>query len=577
MSFLSKLIPIINIYGLSFPLRYKQKSKFTTKIGFILTILTLISIITVILIFLIEIFTYNVFSIIQNSEQTYGKKILNLSKVPILIGFINNSGHPIKIDPSYVNITLEKKEYYPELNKEEKMILRKESKLIKLENCDLNIHFNNNSNIINMIKYYEYNNYLCPVPGQNLSIGGRFGDSIFGYDMLQINLIKCENNSYINYCKSKEEMEFFFNNSYMSIIYLSDAVNHYDVNNPIKRNFRSEVFLIVSNTMKRYYYYFSPGIYKSDKGFLFKNEEIFNFFEYQNTIIDFVDNDEQNIYSGKTLIEITFTCMDRFIHYQRNYQKIQNCFGNIGGWIRIILIVCQFFSDFFSEKIFLLDIVNTIFPPLEHDKKIKRSLTNKFFKDFKSHVENKSYNEYNKSENNTNENNLIQLINNNNNNNNTNNILNNIFNNVSNINKNIKNKNKINKFDSISMKAQNYINTNNNLINYKIKKDQSNYELNNGSINLEEKLKKFYFRCFDYFLPFFVLRKGKRYKAITFYKKFIYTDISIDVLIPLVERITSYHFGKEDFKKNEKKYFSKMNESVIINTYLHKENTLMKT
>ena len=73
------------------------------------------------------------------------------------------------------------------------------------------------------------------------------------------------------------------------------------------------------------------------------------------------------------------------------------------------------------------------------------------------------------------------------------------------------------------------------------------------------------------------MRKGKRYKAITFYKKFIYTDISIDVLIPLVERITSYHFGKEDFKKNEKKYFSKMNESVIINTYLHKENTLMKT
>ena len=571
MSFLSKLIPIINIYGLSFPLRYKQKSKFTTTIGFILTILTLVSIMTVILIFLIDIFTYDNFSIIQNSEQTYGKKILDLTEVPILIGVINNLGHPIKIDPSFINITVEKNENYPELNEENKMILRKESKIIKLENCDLNIHFNNNSNIINMIQYYEYNNYLCPVPGQNLSIGGRFGDSIFGYDMLQINLIKCENNSEIHYCKSKEEMELFFNNSYMSIIYLSDAVNHYDVNNPIKRNFRSEVFLIVPNTIKRYYYYFSPGLYKSDKGFLFKNEKSFNFFEYQNTIIDFVDKEEKNYYSNKTLMEITFTCMDRFIHYQRNYQKIHNCFGNIGGWIRIILIICQFFSDYFSEKIFLLDIVNSIFPPLENDKTIKRSLTHKFFKDFKSHVENKSYNEYNKSDNNDN---LIQLMNNTNNNN-TNNILHNIFNNI---NKNVKPKNKIkNLFDSNSIKTQNYVNTNNNLMNYKIKKDQSNYELNNNSINLEEKLKKFYFRCFDYFLPFFVLRKGKRYKAITFYKKFIYTDISIDVLIPLVERITSYHFGKQDFKKNEKKFYSKMNESVIINTLLNKENTIMKT
>ena len=575
MSILSKLVPIINIYGLSFPLRYKQKSKFTTNIGFILTILTLASIITVILIFLIQIFTYNDFSIIQNSEQTYGKKLLDLTKVPILIGFMNNLGHPIKIDPSFINITLEKNEYYPELNQEKKMILRKESKLIKLENCDLNIHFNNNSNVINMIKYYEYNNYLCPVPGQNLSIGGRFGDSIFGYDMLKINLIKCVNNSEINYCKSKEEMEFFFNNSYMSIIYLSETVNHYDVKNPIKRNFRSEVFFIVSNAIKRYYYYFSPGIYKSDKGFLFKNEEIYNFFEYENTIIEFVEQEENNYYSNKNLIEITFTCMDKFIHYQRNYQKIQNSFGNIGGWIRIILIVCQFFSDYFSEKIFLLDIVNTIFPPLENDKKIKRSLTHKFFKDFKNHVENKNYSEYNKSDNNDNENNLIHLINNNNN---TNNILHNIFNNISNINKNVKSKNKIkNLFDSNSIKTQNYVNTNNNLMNYKLKKDQSNYELNNTSINLEEKLKKFYFRCFDYFLPFFILRKGKRYKAITFYKKFIYTDISIDVLIPLVERITSYHYGKDDFKKNEKKFFSKMNESVIINTLTNKENIIMKT
>ena len=99
MSILSKLVPIINIYGLSFPLRYKQKSKFTTNIGFILTILTLASIITVILIFLIQIFTYNDFSIIQNSEQTYGKKLLDLTKVPILIGFMNNLGHTNKIDP----------------------------------------------------------------------------------------------------------------------------------------------------------------------------------------------------------------------------------------------------------------------------------------------------------------------------------------------------------------------------------------------------------------------------------------------------------------------------------------------
>ena len=93
-----------------------------------------------------------------------------------------------------------------------------------------------------MIKDYEYENYLCPVPGQNLSIGGRWGDSINGYNMLEFHLIKWENNSEKQNCKSKEEMEKFFKNSYMSIIYLSESLNLYDVNEPIRYNFRSEVF-----------------------------------------------------------------------------------------------------------------------------------------------------------------------------------------------------------------------------------------------------------------------------------------------------------------------------------------------
>ena len=61
-----------------------------------------------------------------------------------------------------------------------------------------------------MIKDFEYQNYLCVVPGQNLSIAGRFGDSIHGYDMLEINLIKCENTSDTFNCASEAELEKFY-------------------------------------------------------------------------------------------------------------------------------------------------------------------------------------------------------------------------------------------------------------------------------------------------------------------------------------------------------------------------------
>ena len=135
-------------------------------------------------------------------------------------------------------------------------------------------------------------------------------------------------------------MEKFFKNSYMSIIYLSQSLNHYDVNDPIRYNFRSEVFLVSSQVLKRYYYYFIPGEYISDDGYLFINKKKYEFFDYQTTIIDFVDEEDQEYYSKQTLADVVFSSMDKFITYERKYLKFQDCFGNIGGWIRIILTVC---------------------------------------------------------------------------------------------------------------------------------------------------------------------------------------------------------------------------------------------
>ena len=536
MSFLKSLISIIDLYGLSVPLRYQQKSKFNTIIGATLSLITIISIFTVLLIFIVDIFEHKDFKIIQNSEQIYGKKQVDFSKVPILIGFINDSGRPVKIDPSYVRIILDRNDHYPEINSEGIMTLRRESFSIKLEYCDLNVHFYNDTEIIDMIKYYEYDKYLCVVPGQNLTIAGRFGDSIHGYDMLEIHLIKCENTSEKQNCANEEEMNAFYKNSYMSIIYLSEAVDHYDVYNPIRKSFRSEVFLVVSNSVKRYYYYFSPGTYASDTGYIFEKQEVFNYSEYQTTIIDFVDEEDQSFYSGETLVEVAFTSMDRYVHYERIYNKIQDCFGNIGGWIRIILTVCQVVSDFFSEKIFLLEIINTIFFEPD-DNKQKKNVKKKKDKNVND-INSASANEHLKSKISSNhlitkslfDVNKTHIFYNNNTNTNTNNQL------------EIINKN-----------------TNNNV-------NQNNKIKNNNNLNLINN-QKFTFSCIDYFKPFCILNKGGKYKSISFYKNFIYTDISIDLLIPLVERISKMKFDKENIKDDNQRFLSKMSSTVVINNY----------
>ena len=47
--------------------------------------------------------------------------------------------------------------------------------------------------------------------------------------------------------------------------------------------FRSEFFMVVSNSVKRYYYYFAPGEYISYNGYLFIEAKKYNFFEYTKT------------------------------------------------------------------------------------------------------------------------------------------------------------------------------------------------------------------------------------------------------------------------------------------------------
>ena len=220
------IFKLLDLYGLSVPLRYHKKTKYYTKFGHLISLISIISFLTVILYYCIKVFKHENFSIIHNTEQLYGKKILNFSRVPLLIGFINDGGRPVEIDPKYINITLDKNDHYPEKNKEGIMHLRRESTSIKLEYCNLNKHFNNDSEIIKMINEFEYDKYLCVVPGQNLSIAGRFGDSIHGYDMLEIHLIKCENTSTYNECATSEEIQTFYTNSYMSILYLSETLNH---------------------------------------------------------------------------------------------------------------------------------------------------------------------------------------------------------------------------------------------------------------------------------------------------------------------------------------------------------------
>ena len=494
----------IDLYGLTFPLRFKSHKSYSTPIGITLSLITIFGITGVVFFFIIKTFSKTEFSIISNTEHLYRKALFNFTNNPFLVGYVNNEGRAVEIDPSYLTITLDKNDHYPEKNENGIVDVRRESRNIKLESCRIGKHFNE-SEVINMLKDFEFENYLCPVPGQNLSIGGRWGDNVHGYDMLEFHVIKCENSTEKQICQPFDKMEKFFKNSYFHIIYLAQSLDHYDAKNPIKKKFRSEIFLIVTQLVKRYYYYFLPGQYISDNGLIFPRHKYFDFFEFERTVIDFVDKEDQEYYSGATIAEVAFSSIDKFTTIKRKYSKIQDSLGNIGGWIRIIVIFCQCISDYFSEKIFLVDIIGSISQPLNKQNSLMKFKNN----------ERKSTK--------------------------VNNYINNDINssNPKSINSQISKVLKENKSDNFDFLSLNYIN--------KSKKE-------NRYINLN---------FFEYFIPLFLMEKYKKYSYFLDYKDFIYKDISLEVIVPIIERLLKYNVNQGITNDNSKQFLSKMSSNLL--------------
>jgi len=503
----NNIFQTINIYGIPFQLRYRKSEKYSTIIGLILSLLTFMMVILIAIMYSLDLIKHTGFNIMLNYNPIKIKTPIDFSKIPFMIGFVNWSRSNQILNSSYLSLTFDRNVHNVYKDKEGIIKIERISNPIKLENCNPNIHFIGKNYFMND---FQYDKFLCPIQGQNLNFSGRFGDNIIGYDILEIHLNKCENNSdNLFICKSNDEIDEYIKNSYLEIIYLAQSIEHNNYKNPIVNYVRNEIYVLTKKITKRYYHYFSLAEYISDNGLFFESKKHYSFSESDNTRLDFVEEEDQEYYSSNALLEVAFTCSDRKNVYTRTYVKIQDVMKNIGGFIDLIFIVFQFISSYFSKKIMLLDIINHIIVEEKFEKTINGII------------------------------NCNRIMNNNNNNNNKNNTVykNSEFNilNVSNIN------------DIILPKSQVL---SSNLKNNFLEK-KKNKENNDNKKNQKE---YFHLNFFDFFLPIKILWKFKKYNWLYFYKQMVNQYMSLEVIIPIIERLT-----KINLETKRKSNFFKLN------------------
>ena len=78
----------INIYGMPFSIRYKNKTTYTSTIGIILSLITILSITTIIFYYFYQLILHTSFSVLICNDKSKFHSI-NLSNIPIMFGFLD--------------------------------------------------------------------------------------------------------------------------------------------------------------------------------------------------------------------------------------------------------------------------------------------------------------------------------------------------------------------------------------------------------------------------------------------------------------------------------------------------------
>ncbi len=476
---LKKLFKSINIYGVDFQLLYKKEDIFHTITGLILSIISFIIVISVSLIYTLELFDKTSFTLTTNTLQIGGEASIDFSNVPILLSFSDLNGTTKYLDPTLVNLKIIRQENTPFIDNNEHIIKTTFTE-IELEECKDN---EINEKIIK--EGYNIKNFMCVKQGQNLKISGRFGDSAIGFSFLQIFLNKCQNGSEI-ICKSEEEIIKYAENTFLNLIYLSYSVDHFNVSNPIIEIYRSDGFSLSFDYLRRYFYYFSPSIYETDRGLFYSRIKYHRFFEFELIYPDIIDKKVNVDYTknNPSLTEIFITFYCRETHYVRKYVTIQEVLGNIGGFLDIILKIFQYLSVYLSQKAFICDLMNRIVS----DEFVKNGnfKKNKIIKKF------------------TYESNLACKFS---------------------FGKNLDKSSKINILNSLNPPKQIYIN------NY----TGINKKLNLSFFQEMKKRQRSKFYVFEYIFPIWILKCSRTYELLFLFFENMKKLLSIEVIIPIID------------------------------------------
>ena len=344
----------IDIFGVSPLFTIRGRPTFQTKIGSMLTIFCIVLIMLYLLFFLREMIYHknpNLQSTIYYDEIPPD---IYLTKNNFSFAFsLQNKEYISYIDESIYNVNAIQKKMIFNING-----------TYQIENYPLTIIKCNeyNFNIIpELFKKLPLNNLYCL--NSDFILKGDFMKDYWHY--IQINFTKCENETYNNKCKSEEEINELLNGGYLGIFFPDYSFEPNKYNKPYKTYVKN---IYKSFSIKYYediFLYLKLVEIITDSGYFFEKKKTENFSTY-----DFLQN-EIDYRSSKSFLSLNIRDSSKREIHHRSYVKIQTIFSNVGGMLKIVLLIGEY-SVYFIRMLLYKNYILEFFNLDESEIRLKK-------------------------------------------------------------------------------------------------------------------------------------------------------------------------------------------------------------
>ena len=212
-----------------------------------------------------------------------------------------------------------------------------------------------NSSNYDLVKDLDLSNLYCldDTNKDLIYINDFWGNNNF--QMIQIKLFSCDNDTFNNSCKSEEEINSFLFNPILQLYLIDVNINTNNYTNPFQKYLKDKFYYISNKYFLSITEYIHHINMRTDKGIVFSSYKEKNNFTID-SIIDFT------VYNrSDTILSFNIQLNNVIEKYNRNYLKIQDLAAKIGGIYSILLLIFYFLINSISENMYFEYLINNFF------------------------------------------------------------------------------------------------------------------------------------------------------------------------------------------------------------------------